>query len=78
VHPVEHLDTRVLGDASERLTPTLIDHNGADRPVESATLWAILAPMLWRVNRANEVDVCVRVHRQYGCSLSFAQCVVGH
>src|SRR5690349_13879131 len=78
MHPVEHLDPRMLCDSGERLAPTFVDHDGADRPVEAAALGAVFPLMPWRMDRADEVHAGIRVRRQYDCSLSLAQYVVGH
>jgi len=78
MHPVENLDARVDRDAGERLAPAFIHHDGADRSFQAAALGAVFPPMPRRVDRADEVNAGVRLCRQNGCRLSFAQYVVGH
>src|SRR5215472_1747702 len=55
MHPVEHLDALVLHYVGQRLAPARIDHDGADRTVGTAALWALAACAPRSVDRADEI-----------------------
>jgi len=56
MHPIEDLNARVTGEIGQCHPPAFVDDNQANRSVEAAALWALLAstPRVW--NRADKVD----------------------
>src|ERR1700712_1913075 len=77
MHPVQHLDARMITNTRQRLPPSLMHHDGAYRAIETAALGAFRTVVPGRVDGADEIDTGIGFCGKRDHDLARSRIVIG-